>query len=396
MISRILNARATYRNALDYNEKKVAEGNASIVGYRNLPDDDILTLYRTFEALEQNPRVKRNVREKGFHMAVSPEPGEAIYGDEERTVELVGRLMDDLGYGGQPYVIYKHNDIEREHFHVVSSRIRKDGTTVSSSYEGLGLLTSLRRMEKEFGYVTGRSEEKSEELRYRNVAPEDSDKIARMHDCVDLALKYDFSSFVQFQAILLMMGIRAAKAERKGREVLLFSVVDKNTGTVMSSVVSESVLRLKARDRFEKKVRQAWRAGLPLKEEKKLEVVVVYCSGKAKTWREFGKMLDECGIGFVMDEKAGRCIGYSLVDRNFRNVVKPSELAEDCSPARLNALGWPLGEPVKEEMLDEDDKEEIRLRIVSELKKVNADVVDRRAEKEKEGLGIGTTGGGRR
>ena len=31
--------------------------------------------------------------------------------------------MEELGYGKQPYIVFKHNDIAREHIHIVSLRV---------------------------------------------------------------------------------------------------------------------------------------------------------------------------------------------------------------------------------------------------------------------------------
>jgi len=44
--------------------------------------------------------------------------------------------MKHLGYGNQPYLVYKHADLERVHFHIVSTRIDSEtGKKIKDNYE---------------------------------------------------------------------------------------------------------------------------------------------------------------------------------------------------------------------------------------------------------------------
>ena len=46
------------------------------------------------------------------------------------------RLMEHLGYGSQPYLISRHADIDRIHFHIVSTRIDKQsGKKIKDNFE---------------------------------------------------------------------------------------------------------------------------------------------------------------------------------------------------------------------------------------------------------------------
>lgn len=43
--------------------------------------------------------------------------------------------MEALGYGNQPYIVFKHNDITREHIHIVSLRVDSKGRKISDKFE---------------------------------------------------------------------------------------------------------------------------------------------------------------------------------------------------------------------------------------------------------------------
>jgi hypothetical protein len=50
--------------------------------------------------------------------------------------EEMGNLMQHMGYGSHPYFVYKHKDLDRVHFHIVSSRIDLDtGKKIKDNYE---------------------------------------------------------------------------------------------------------------------------------------------------------------------------------------------------------------------------------------------------------------------
>ena len=45
-------------------------------------------------------------------------------------------MMEHMGYGKQPYFVYKHKDLDRVHYHVVSTRIDSvTGKKIKDNYE---------------------------------------------------------------------------------------------------------------------------------------------------------------------------------------------------------------------------------------------------------------------
>ena len=97
--------------ALGYNFKKVEKGEASILLAAELYQDkegrytkeDVLA---DMEALiPKNCRTKKTV----FHCSLNPHPDEKL--SDERLTQIAKEYMEALGYGNQPYIVFKHNDI---------------------------------------------------------------------------------------------------------------------------------------------------------------------------------------------------------------------------------------------------------------------------------------------
>ena len=124
MVIKIHQACST-KNALFYNERKIVQHKATFYHNRNTPEinpflGDKNARHRIFKEIEErNTRVQK----KGLHISVNPTVGDLIrLGDAGIRTEI-DNLMKHLGYEKQPYLVYKHADLERVHFHIVSTRI---------------------------------------------------------------------------------------------------------------------------------------------------------------------------------------------------------------------------------------------------------------------------------
>ncbi len=166
MIIKIHQACST-KNALFYNERKVERHYAFFYQSRNTPEinpflGDKNARYGIFKEIEnRNTRVRR----PGLHISVNPTVGDLVrLGDAGIRTEI-GNLMKHLGYGNQPYLVYKHADLERVHFHIVSTRIDCDtGKKISDSYEKEKTQRFIKDLEQKYQLT---KEEPQEKLNYR-------------------------------------------------------------------------------------------------------------------------------------------------------------------------------------------------------------------------------------
>ena len=113
--------------ALSYNFKKVEKGEANILLaaelYQNREGNytmkDVLTDMKAL--IPETYRTKKMV----FHCSLNPHPDEKL--SDETLTQIAKEYMEELGYGKQPYIVFKHNDIAREHIHIVSLRVDGEG-----------------------------------------------------------------------------------------------------------------------------------------------------------------------------------------------------------------------------------------------------------------------------
>lgn len=166
MIIKIHQACST-KNALFYNERKVERHYATFYQSRNTPEinpflGDKNVRYSIFKEIEDR---NTRVRKPGLHISVNPTVGDLVrLGDAGIRTEI-DNLMKHLGYGNQPYFVYKHADLERVHFHIVSTRINCDtGKKITDSYEKEKTQRFIKDLEQKYQLT---KDEPLEKLNYR-------------------------------------------------------------------------------------------------------------------------------------------------------------------------------------------------------------------------------------
>ena len=148
MIAKI-NTGASIFGALEYNQDKIKEGQAKVILQNNMienytgdPNSDLHFALRSFEPyLIANRRTEKPV----VHISLNPDPKDCL--SDEQYAQLAQDYMDKMGFGNQPFIVYKHEDIDRRHLHIVTVRVDENGKKISDSYEKLRSMDACRELE---------------------------------------------------------------------------------------------------------------------------------------------------------------------------------------------------------------------------------------------------------
>lgn len=300
-------------SALDYNEKKVDADVAAIVHSRNLANTDKYALYSTMEKLESNPRIHRKTRRMGFHLAVSPGVDDPITNEE--VIRLVDEIMSGLGYSDQPYVVYRHNDIMREHFHVVSCRVRPDGSIVRDCNDEYKIQHMLKELAPKYHFTPGLpSEKKRNQVRVLSslapgvlpkMSPKDENKKKKMLEIYDLALTFPFISFDQLQGTLATMGVEMKSVQSpdgSGTNIMLRGL-DKN-GKAATKWLSARNADHYAFSLYEGNVKRNILSRQSLeKPRQRLEVILTSCYNRSTSLKDLLTLLQSVGVNMNLPKK---------------------------------------------------------------------------------------------
>ncbi|WP_430815917.1 relaxase/mobilization nuclease domain-containing protein [Carboxylicivirga sp. RSCT41] len=116
---------ASTKEAFNYNEQKVEQGQAHFFHSRNTTELRPF-VYPASQRLAQLLAIENgNTRchNKCFHVSVNPTNEELEILTKEGVKKEIDAFMKYMGYGAQPYFVYEHADLKRSHFHIVSTRI---------------------------------------------------------------------------------------------------------------------------------------------------------------------------------------------------------------------------------------------------------------------------------
>lgn len=159
----VIHQAASTQNALFYNEKKVSEGKATFYQSKNTPSSNPFVYsaqYRNqvFKRIED---VNTRTKNKGLHVSFNPTINDMVRLGEKGIRAEINGLMEHLGYWRQPYFVYKHADIDRVHFHIVSTRIDKQtGKKIKDNFEKDKVQEFIKVMEQKYQLTKDEPQEK--------------------------------------------------------------------------------------------------------------------------------------------------------------------------------------------------------------------------------------------
>ena len=192
--------------ALYYNKEKVDKNEAEVLLWQKMLEPfnkhgrmDIDACMESFRPyLEANRRTTNTV----FHVSLNPSPEDRL--TDERLRDIAREYMERMGYGEQPYIVFKHKDISREHLHIVSLRVDEQGRKLPHDFEARRSMEILRDLERKYGLhpnVKGQELTDREGLRKVNY-PEGNVK-RQVSSVVRSCLRnYKCSSYGEFRTLL--------------------------------------------------------------------------------------------------------------------------------------------------------------------------------------------------
>jgi hypothetical protein len=161
---------------------------------------DISCCLRSFEPyLLANQRTEKPV----LHVSINPDPKDGLTNDQ--LSEIAQEWMQKMGYGDQPFIVYKHEDIERRHIHIVSLRIDENGKKIDDKFEHRRSMDACRELEQKYGLVPADQKKRQNELPLKPVNCKDGDVKHQIANVIrQVAKEYHFLSLKEYKALLTL------------------------------------------------------------------------------------------------------------------------------------------------------------------------------------------------
>ena len=248
MIAKISPPSKDLMKTLTYNFRKVDRDQADILLSGQLSADGRLTAERVFR--EMTAYIPSGARTKNivFHASINPRPDEPLSDDRLRTI--AHEYLCRLGYGDQPFIVFKHRDIVREHIHLVSTRVRHDGSKIRDTMEHVRSTRIMRSLEAKFGLLpSGHSQKKKGVSAQPSAVDVDAGDIKRqVAAAVQYVLgRYAFQSVGEMNLLLTRFRVTAeeVKTERKGRpfDGIVYAATDADGHKICTPIKASEIGR---------------------------------------------------------------------------------------------------------------------------------------------------------
>lgn len=337
MVAKINYGSSLY-GVLAYNGEKVNEGVAKILETNKVfsPADgthDISACMQDFMAyMPSHVLTKKPV----IHISLNPHPDDSL--TDEQFSAIAWEYIEKMGYANQPFIVYKHEDIDRHHLHIVTLAVDERGKKINDGNNFYTSTRILKELEQKYGLIPAQMRKEKEVFRLQKVCYGDGENLKKQLVSVirPAAKFYHCPSFKEYRALLSTYNIcvEEVKGEIRGKTymgLLYFATDDKGNkvGKVFkSSLFGKSVGYEALQNRFKASKEK-------LKEKHlapKTKAIVAGALKRSATREDFSGNLHRRGIDVIFREnEEGRLYGVTFIDHNNGCVVNGSRLGKELS-----------------------------------------------------------------
>ncbi|SMO72074.1 Relaxase/Mobilisation nuclease domain-containing protein [Chryseobacterium rhizoplanae] len=330
---------------LTYNQQKVDNENGIVLFTNKIPDVwdrpySVKFFHQYFEPyLIANNKTEKPVR----HISLNPDPEDKV--DDKDYREIAQQYMQEMGYGNQPYVVFKHTDIDRTHIHIVTTCVQLNGNKISDRYDHHLSMEACRKLEKQYNLrVTKKNRNSYQNFIFKPVEYTRGNIKAQLSSVLrNMPQTYCFQSMGAYNALLSQFNVTSEEVSGelhgKMKKGLVYFATDKNGKKISPPFKSslfgkhaglENILALIEKSRVKMK-----------KDPSKLilKKTIETAMGTSKSEAAFKTKLLAQGIATVIRKNdTGRIYGITFIDHNSKLVWNGSQFGKELSANSFNEL----------------------------------------------------------
>lgn len=322
--------------ALAYNQLKVEKENGQILFASKIIETSSghYSVSQLAQSFESYLIANRKTEKPTLHISINPDPKDNV--NDERFIQMAQDYMQEMGYGQQPFVVFKHTDTSRNHIHIVSICVDEQGKKISDKFEKRRSMNVCREMERKYGLTPATSKEhQQKDQMFRPVDYQKGDIKSQITSVVrHLPKHYKFQTLGEYNALLSLYNITTEKVEGKlhgkMQQGLLYIPLKENNeraGHPFKASLFGKSAGLLALDLHFAKCKKT----LNDKEEKNvLRAAIIKAVQSTDNEKDFKKLLAKQGINTVVRRNdSGRIYGITFIHHNSKTVWNGSRLGKE-------------------------------------------------------------------
>ena len=335
MVAKISLGSSLY-GAIVYNGEKINKEKGRVLDTNKIYNDGSgnINIHRAFEDFKRWMPQSTRAEKTMMHISLNPYPDDIL--SEGEYASLAHEYMEKMGFSDMPYIIVKHQDIDRHHIHIVALRVRPDGSAISDRNNFYRSKEICRELERKYGLHTAERQKITPDMPIRKIDPAGDIKRQVANTVKMVGMRYRFQSMGEYNAILGLYNVKCEPTDGRvnGREYhgLVYYALDDSGNIIASPFKASRLGRFASRTaidgRFERSKEKT--------DIRPLRRVVAEVIERSSGKDDFIAGLKERNIDLVLrytDE--GRIYGVTFIDHDSMTVLNGSRLGKEFS---ANAL----------------------------------------------------------
>lgn len=331
MVAKISIGSSLY-GAISYNGEKINEAKGRILGSNKvvIPPDGHVDVARMVEDFKSFMPKMGRTKKPVLHISLNPHPEDKL---TDQDFEILAReYLDKLGFGKQPWVMYKHEDIDRHHIHIVTVNVNEQGKRLNQAFLFRRSKKITSELEDKYNLHKAQRERVSPDTPITKLDPAGDIKRQLANIVKLVGMRWQFQTLGEYNAILSLYNIRCEATDGKvnGREYhgLVYFATNDAGETIANPFKASRLGKFASRSAVENKFERS-ATSINLKPSRRIiSSVINGSSGKD----DFIAKLREKGIDILIRENNdGRIYGVTFIDHNTHTVLNGSRLGREFS-----------------------------------------------------------------
>lgn len=336
MVAKISIGSSLY-GALAYNSEKINKEEGRLLGANKiiLPADGQIDIGRIAENFREFMPMMGRTKKPVLHISLNPHPDDKL---TDQDFEILAReYLEKLGFGEQPYIIYKHMDIDRHHIHIVTVNVNEQGKRLNQDFLFRRSKKITTEMEEKYNLHKAQREKITPDTPIKKVDPSGDIKRQVANTVKMVGMRYKFQTMGEYNAVLSLYNIGCEQTDGRvnGREYhgLVYFATDDEGKVIANPFKASRLGKFASRTAVEGRFERA---------KEKIDVAptrnrVADVLASATDKDDFTAKLKDCGIDVVFrDTDEGRIYGVTFIDHNTMTVLNGSRLGKQFSANALN------------------------------------------------------------
>ena len=343
MVAKISSGSSIF-GALAYNLTKVEKQKAKVILTNRMiePRDGNFTVGICMRSFEPYLAANQKTENPILHISLNPDPKDALTDDQ--LSKIAQEYLEKMGYGNQPFIVYKHEDIDRHHLHIVSVRVDENGKKLDHNFEFRKSMEICRSIEQEYHLIPADKKVKQSELSIKEITYGENNLKSQITGVIrPLVKSYHFQTMGEYKALLSLYKITVDEIKGgtpdKMFNGLVYSATDDKGERIGKAFKSSLFGKTVGYEALQQRMQQSGDIIKQKQLKNRSKAILTIAMKSPGNQADFEKQLAVKNINVVFRQNdAGRIYGVTFIDHQNKCVLNGSRLGKEFSANVFNEL----------------------------------------------------------